>query len=133
MPLLSVWELAHVSLDSVITDFGSNLNTLLNLVGRLNKKMTREELMASIEKVLIVGGGISGLCLAIALRDRGIAVDIAEIKTEWPVYGVGTIQQSNVVRAMAELGIVDKYLAAAFPFEQPCIYAADGSLIAKLP
>jgi 2-polyprenyl-6-methoxyphenol hydroxylase-like FAD-dependent oxidoreductase len=89
--------------------------------------------MASIGKVLIVGGGISGLCLAISLRDRGIDVDIAEIKTEWTVYGVGIIQQSNVVRAMADLGIIDKYLAAAFPFEQPCIYAPDGSLIAKLP
>ncbi|NTF98044.1 FAD-dependent oxidoreductase [Rhizobium rhizogenes] len=89
--------------------------------------------MATIEKVLIVGGGISGLCLAIALREQNIEVDIAEIKTEWTVYGVGIIQQSNVVRAMAELGIVDKYLAAAFPFEQPCIYAQDGSLIAKLP
>jgi 2-polyprenyl-6-methoxyphenol hydroxylase-like FAD-dependent oxidoreductase len=89
--------------------------------------------MACVNKVLIVGGGISGLCLAIALRDRGMAVDIAEIKTEWTVYGVGIIQQSNVVRAMADLGIVDKYLAAAFPFENPCLYAPDGSLIAKLP
>src|SRR6218665_2725337 len=49
--------LSPLLLDSTITDFGSNLNTLLNLVGRLNKKMTWEEFMASIEKVLIVGGG----------------------------------------------------------------------------
>lgn len=89
--------------------------------------------MSCINNALIVGGGISGLCLAIALRDRGVAVDIAELKTEWTVYGVGIIQQSNVVRAMADLGIVDKYLAAAFPFEQPCLYAPDGSLIARLP
>jgi 2-polyprenyl-6-methoxyphenol hydroxylase-like FAD-dependent oxidoreductase len=89
--------------------------------------------MPDVSRILIVGGGISGLCLAIALRDRGVAVDIAEIKTDWTVYGVGIIQQSNVVRAMADLGIVDKYLAAAFPFEQPCLYAPDGSLIAKLP
>lgn len=89
--------------------------------------------MAVVSNVLIVGGGISGLCLAIALRDQGVAVDIAELKTEWTVYGVGIIQQSNVVRAMADLGIVDKYLDAAFPFENPCLYAPDGSLIAKLP
>lgn len=89
--------------------------------------------MAAVDSVLIVGGGISGLCLAIALRDRGIGVDIVELKTEWTVYGVGIIQQSNVVRAMADLGIVDEYLDAAFPFENPCLYAPDGSLIAKLP
>lgn len=89
--------------------------------------------MAAIGNALIVGGGISGLCLAIALRDRGVQVDIAELKTEWTVYGVGIIQQSNVVRAMADLGIVEKYLHAAFPFENPCLYAPDGGLIAKLP
>jgi 2-polyprenyl-6-methoxyphenol hydroxylase-like FAD-dependent oxidoreductase len=89
--------------------------------------------MSCVDKVLIVGGGIAGLCLSIALRDRGVAVDIAEVKTEWTVYGVGIIQQSNVVRAMADLGIVDKYLDAAFPFENPCLYGPDGSLIAKLP
>lgn len=89
--------------------------------------------MACVDRVLIVGGGISGLCLAIALRDRGIAVEIAEVKKAWTVYGVGIIQQSNVVRAMADLGIVDKYLDAAFPFEQPALYTPDGTLIAKLP
>lgn len=61
----------------------------------------------NIEKVLIVGGGIGGLCAAIALRRKGIAVDLVEIKTEWTVYGVGIIQQSNVVREMAKLGLLD--------------------------
>lgn len=89
--------------------------------------------MTAIGNALIVGGGISGLCLAIALRDRGIAVDIAEIKREWTVYGVGIVQQSNVVRAMSELGIVDAYLGASFPFEQPCLYDPDGALMIKLP
>lgn len=89
--------------------------------------------MACVESVLVVGGGIAGLCLAIGLRDRGVAVDIVEVKQEWTVYGVGIIQQSNVVRAMADLGIVDRYLDAAFPFESPCLYGPDGGLLAKLP
>ena len=86
-----------------------------------------------VGKVLIVGGGISGLCLAIGLRDRGVEVDLVELKREWTVYGVGIIQQSNVVRAMADLGIVDKYLDASFPFEQPALYDQDGKLITRLP
>lgn len=89
--------------------------------------------MASTSKVLIVGGGIGGLCLAIALRDRGFAVDVIEIKKVWTVYGVGIIQQANVVRAVAQLGIVDRYLSAAFPFDFVGIYKPDGELIAKLP
>jgi 2-polyprenyl-6-methoxyphenol hydroxylase-like FAD-dependent oxidoreductase len=89
--------------------------------------------MARPKKVLIVGGGIGGLSLAIALRNRDIAADIVEIKKVWTVYGVGIIQQSNVVRAMAQLGIVDKYLAASFPFESVGIYTQQGNRVAMLP
>lgn len=89
--------------------------------------------MAKPKKVLIVGGGIGGLSLAIALRRRGIATDIVEIKKVWTVYGVGIIQQSNVVRAMAQLGIVDKYLAASFSFDSVGIYTVEGHRVAMLP
>lgn len=80
----------------------------------------------NIAKVLIVGGGIGGLCAAIALRRKGIDVDLVEIKTEWTVYGVGIIQQSNVVREMAKLGLLDAYLDAAYAFEDVGIYNTDG-------
>lgn len=91
-------------------------------------------MLRMVKSVLIVGGGIGGLCLALALRDRGIAVEIVEIKQEWTVYGVGIIQQSNVVRAMAQLGLVNRYLAAAFPFENVGIYNPfDGQRLALIP
>src|SRR3974390_2056592 len=87
-----------------------------------------------VKNVLIVGGGIGGLCLAVALRDCGIAVEIVEIKHEWTVYGVGIIQQSNVVRAMAQLGLVAPSLAASFPFENVGIYTPfDGQRVALIP
>ncbi len=87
----------------------------------------------SVERVLIVGGGISGLCLAVALRAQGVEVEIVEIKSDWTVYGVGVIQQSNVVRAMAQLGLVDRYLSAAFPFDTVTIYAPHGQAVATIP
>ncbi|HDS1765418.1 FAD-dependent oxidoreductase [Pseudomonas alloputida] len=87
----------------------------------------------NIEKVLIVGGGIGGLCAAIALRRKGIAVDLVEIKTEWTVYGVGIIQQSNVVREMAKLGLLDAYLDAAYAFEDVGIYNTDGVPLVRIP
>jgi salicylate hydroxylase len=34
--------------------------------------------MAAIHKVAIVGGGIGGLCLALALRERGLTADVYE-------------------------------------------------------
>jgi len=84
-------------------------------------------------KVLIVGGGIAGLTSAIALRQRGFDVTIVERDPQWSVYGVGIIQQANVVRAVAELGILEDYLAAAFPFDAVEMFAPDGNPIAIIP
>jgi len=63
--------------------------------------------MSQIKRVLIVGGGIGGLCTGIGLAQAGIASEIVEIKTDWSVYGVGIIQPSNQLRALAELGLAE--------------------------
>ena len=89
--------------------------------------------MSAVNNVLIVGGGIGGLCTAIALRRNGLAVDLIELKSEWTVYGVGIIQQSNVVREMAKLGVLDGYLDAAFAFEDVAIYGPAGQQLARIP
>ncbi|MBS7415775.1 FAD-dependent oxidoreductase [Pseudomonas syringae] len=89
--------------------------------------------MNAVKKVLIVGGGIGGLCAAIALRRQGIVVDLVELKTQWTVYGVGIIQQSNVVREMAKLGVLDGYLDAAYAFEDVTINTTDGEQLARIP
>jgi hypothetical protein len=57
--------------------------------------------------ILIVGAGIGGLTSAIALRRKGFDVEVIEKDRISSVYGVGIIQQSNVVRAMAELGVFE--------------------------
>ena len=56
--------------------------------------------------VLVIGAGIGGLTAAIAFGRRGFRVSMIERDPEWSVYGVGIIQQSNVVRAMHMLGIL---------------------------
>jgi 2-polyprenyl-6-methoxyphenol hydroxylase-like FAD-dependent oxidoreductase len=89
--------------------------------------------MNAVNKVLVVGGGIGGLCAAIALRQKGIEVDLVELKTEWTVYGVGIIQQSNVVREMHRLGVLDAYLDAAYAFEDVGIYTVDGQPLVRIP
>jgi len=43
----------------------------------------------SNRKVLVVGGGIAGLTLTIALRRRGIDVDVVELQPQWNILGVG--------------------------------------------
>ena len=83
--------------------------------------------------ILIIGGGIGGLTSAIALARDGHAITIIEKDPDWSVYGVGIIQQSNVVRAMQQLGILDIYLEAGFGFDQVEVFLPDGTQVATIP
>jgi 2-polyprenyl-6-methoxyphenol hydroxylase-like FAD-dependent oxidoreductase len=83
--------------------------------------------------ILVIGGGIGGLTSAIALRANGHRVTVIEKDPDWAVYGVGIIQQSNVIRAMSELGLLDDYLAAGVPFDNVTIHTPDGVKVAEVP
>jgi 2-polyprenyl-6-methoxyphenol hydroxylase-like FAD-dependent oxidoreductase len=89
--------------------------------------------MSSIKNILIVGGGIAGLCTAIGLRDTGIAIEIVEINPKWDVYGVGIIQLANALRALAELGLAERAVAEGFPMAGLQMYAPNGHQIANIP
>ncbi len=83
--------------------------------------------------ILVVGGGIGGLTAAIALSAAGHRVRVIERDPEWSVYGVGIIQQGNVLRAMKQLGLLEDYLSAAVGFDFVAVHAPDGTMVAKVP
>lgn len=85
------------------------------------------------QDILVIGGGIGGLTSAIALGRAGHKVTIAEKDPAWAVYGVGIIQQANVVRAVAQLGIIDDYIDAGFGFDFVEVYLPDGARVARIP
>ena len=87
--------------------------------------------MARVEKILIVGGGIAGLSLAIALGRAGIRAEVVEIKKEWAVYGVGIIQPGNAIRAYAALGVADECMRRGFLYTKHRSFAADGRLMGE--
>lgn len=83
--------------------------------------------------ILVIGGGIGGLTAAIALRAKGFDVTVIERDPDWSVYGVGIIQQSNVIRAMAQLGLIDEYVASGVGFDAVEIYTPTGVKVARVP
>src|SRR5579863_5841009 len=88
--------------------------------------------MKSIERVLIVGGGIGGLSLAVALGRQGIRAEIVEIKSNHNVYGVGIIQPGNALRALKSLGLLEQCLAEGLQTDYYVMNDGDGKFIAKM-
>lgn len=83
-------------------------------------------------RILIIGGGIGGLTSAIALRRKEFEVEVIERDPDWSVYGVGIIQQGNVVRAMTELGLIDDYISAGFGFDRVQVFIPTGQCVADI-
>jgi 2-polyprenyl-6-methoxyphenol hydroxylase-like FAD-dependent oxidoreductase len=83
-------------------------------------------------RVLVVGGGIGGLTATIALRRAGFDVDVVERDPNWSVYGVGIIQQPNVIRAMSDLGVLSAYTSVGFGFDFVSVFSWDGVQRAKI-
>jgi 2-polyprenyl-6-methoxyphenol hydroxylase-like FAD-dependent oxidoreductase len=64
--------------------------------------------------VLIVGGGIAGLSLAIALRQRGLSAEIVERADEGAGTGTGLYLLGLGTRALALLGLTDAALREVY-------------------
>ena len=85
-----------------------------------------------VRSVLVIGGGITGSVLALALARRGIAVELAEISPRWYGVGHGITVQGNALHALRTVGVLDEVLARAVPFDTLRMRRADGSLIVEL-
>jgi 2-polyprenyl-6-methoxyphenol hydroxylase-like FAD-dependent oxidoreductase len=82
--------------------------------------------MADTGRILIVGGGIAGLSLAIALRRRGAAVELVERSPAWVVVGAGIALHANAVRALRSLGLGEAIDGASAPLPRWGFFDRDG-------
>jgi 2-polyprenyl-6-methoxyphenol hydroxylase-like FAD-dependent oxidoreductase len=87
----------------------------------------------SVSSVLVVGGGITGSLLSLALAQRGVRVDLAEISPQWHGVGHGITVQGNLLASLAAVGVLDEVMARGVPFNQLRMRQADGTLIAEVP
>jgi 2-polyprenyl-6-methoxyphenol hydroxylase-like FAD-dependent oxidoreductase len=89
--------------------------------------------MAGVERVLVVGGGIAGLSAAIALRRRGVDVQVVELNPKWDVYGVGIIQPANAIRALDALGLADQAIAQGCAITGSRFHTSRGDPLGDVP
>ena len=85
--------------------------------------------MSGVKHVLIVGGGIAGMALAIVLRRAEIAVDIAEIDKDWSVTGAGITITGPTLRALDRLDLLDAVIEQGYCYDTIRICDVEGSVI----
>src|SRR6266404_2902205 len=86
------------------------------------------------KSLLVVGGGIAGMSLAIRMRERGWSVDLIESDPHWRVYGAGISITGPTFRAFKRLGLLDELKASGYPSEcgvRICI--PSGQIVAEMP
>ena len=89
--------------------------------------------MPSVRSVVIVGGGISGLCLAIGLARAGIDVEVVEASEEGTIFGIGMALQAPALRALDSLGLLEVCIDAGFAHETGTQISVDGSPVGSQP
>ncbi|MFB9927922.1 FAD-dependent monooxygenase [Amycolatopsis halotolerans] len=84
--------------------------------------------------VAIVGGGIGGLTLALALRQRGIGAEVYERSAELREVGAAVALAANGSRVMRRLGLRDELAAcSAVPTELVYRHWRDGRRVVAFP
>jgi 2-polyprenyl-6-methoxyphenol hydroxylase-like FAD-dependent oxidoreductase len=85
------------------------------------------------QHVIIIGGGIGGLTLALALHQAGVPCRVYEAAAELKPLGVGLNLLPHAVRELASLGLQDKLLARGVETQEYCFYTRHGQLIYREP
>jgi len=83
-------------------------------------------------RVLVVGGGITGSVLSLALAQKGVQVVLAEIRERWTGVGHGITLQGNALRAFHAVGVFDQIAQRGFAFDKLRMRTADGHVIMEI-
>ena len=83
--------------------------------------------------VLIIGGGIGGLTLALSLHQAGIGCKVFEAAPDIKPLGVGVNLLPHGMRELTELGLQEKLAQVSVETQELCFYNRYGQFIFKEP
>ncbi|MBJ7538642.1 FAD-dependent oxidoreductase [Marinomonas transparens] len=89
--------------------------------------------MAAVNKVLVIGGGFSGMSAAIKMRSHGIEVDLVEIDPEWCELGAGITIGGATLRALDDLGLYEEVTKQGCVTDGLAVHLAHGPLLMEIP
>ena len=87
----------------------------------------------SASRILIIGGGFSGMSAAIQLRKQGAEVDLVEIDPGWRSYGAGISLGGATLRAFRTLGVLEAFLEHGNAADGVQLCLPHGLKVADLP
>ena len=83
-------------------------------------------------KAIIVGGGIGGLCAALALQQAGIDATVYEAAPRFRGLGAGVGLAANAMQGLQRLGVMDDVVARGKQLEALVIFDEQGREISNM-
>jgi 2-polyprenyl-6-methoxyphenol hydroxylase-like FAD-dependent oxidoreductase len=84
-------------------------------------------------EILVIGGGIGGLVLALSLHELGLRCRVYEAAPEFKPLGVGINLLPHATRELAELGLEQRLAAVAVTTREAAFFNRFGQLIYREP
>jgi 2-polyprenyl-6-methoxyphenol hydroxylase-like FAD-dependent oxidoreductase len=89
--------------------------------------------MTDAKRVLVIGGGFSGMSAAIKLAGQGHTVDLMEIDAGWRSYGAGISLNGGMFRVLAELDLLEAYKEVGALTDGVEIWGPADQVLVRLP
>ncbi|MFD2246296.1 FAD-dependent monooxygenase [Pontibacter ruber] len=83
-------------------------------------------------KAIVIGGGIGGLCAALALQKIGVTTTVYEAAPKIKGLGAGVALAANAIQGLARLGVADEVIARGKQLEALVIFDENGKVISNM-